>query len=355
MVIYFFILVVLCFSNLILHSTSRLNKYIFLTLIFGTCAIVLGLRGLNVGRDTYEYYSIFCNTSQREIGYFFNGQYDQKIEIGFALLIKVSSLLIDNYFFFQLMISCMFCALIAKFIYDNSENLYMSSIIFLGSGLFLQAFTVCRQYLAVAIIVNSWTYIKNKRYRMALFFLFLSFFIHKTSIVFIGAFLVWYFRKSKFFLWLIPFVSIIGIINYQRVFAFIAPYVSGYDIYLQNSAEKLSIGFSTLMWIAVGLVAVSLIFQKNTNYIVKAEAMMTLLYSELSFGGIYVNYLDRLAYYFLPFVMISLPQFSIYICERSRIKGLHQVFNIMVEMSYIAFYIICVLNATYLKYQFLWV
>lgn len=358
MFMWILLIIVLFFLNIILHSTNKNKKKIFLFILFGMSAIILGLRGLQVGRDTQEYYNIFNSVFTWDFEYILSDNYNQKIEFGYAFIMKLSSIIWNNYFFFQFWTSCLFCYFIAKFIYDNTTDLFMASVLFLGSGLFLQAFTVTRQYLAVAIVINAWTMLKNQKYLKALIFLIVASLIHNTSVIFIIAFIAYILRNNKWWLRLIPIISIFIAFNYRSVFSIIKPYIPQYSTYLSNTTAKISAGGSMVMWIIVGFIAMIVVLNKQINVYLRVEAIFCIMFSILSFVGIYINYIDRLAYFFLPFLMIVLPEFKNQIKQLGKKGGLilsdvSGLYRSCVIFCYLAFYVISV-RSSYLQYKLFW-
>lgn len=83
------------------------------------------------------------------------------------------------------------------FIYKHSKNPLVSVIIFMGIEFFTLSFTALRQMIAVAILVNSYTFIKDKKPIKFVLTVLLASLFHKTAIVFLIVYLFNYIKINK--------------------------------------------------------------------------------------------------------------------------------------------------------------
>ena len=149
LVVWLVMAVVICFG---FHLHFDKNRYLYLKFIVIPLILVMGFRNYTVGVDTASYMHYY--------------------EVGYCLLLKVSSLFVDNYYFFQILQAIIFNVLIMYFIQENTQNYFLAYSVFLGMGMYTLSFNITRQMIAVAIITNAWTLISKGRKFQALILLF---------------------------------------------------------------------------------------------------------------------------------------------------------------------------------------
>ena len=334
-----------------LHWDKVRKDRLFLGIVIFSCALLMGVRGGEVGVDTNSYQEIFDNISKSGFWDIVANRDDSRMEIGYALLMKVCSCIINNYFFFQIVVSFLFCFGMGKFIRDNSENIVMSTVIFVGSGIFLQAFGITRQYLAVVLVANSWTYLKEKRVIRSSLLIILAATVHNSAILFFIAIVVYLLKEKKLLLNLAPIAIVIVALNYEGIINAIIS-LSGdtfekYNMYLGNSLARISAGGITVMWIIIGILSIYVVYQKSQiSSSQKIEAIFSFSYVIFSFLGIYFNYADRVGYYFMPFILLTFP-----VAQRilNRIQ-LKRIYTAGVYVCFIALFLISGLGSGNLQY-----
>ena len=142
----------------------KFKRKIFLLCFFSAASLIMGFRGLTVGTDTAEYCEIYFYITQKSWTQIFSsyGVFTQ-FEIGYAILMKLSSCICDNYFYFQFLVSVLYCLGMACFFYSDTNDILCKLIVFLGIGVYFRAFNITRQAFAVMLLVNSWKALKNQK------------------------------------------------------------------------------------------------------------------------------------------------------------------------------------------------
>ena len=135
------------------------KKGLFLFICFFQMFLIQALRATYVGSDTIQYVEIYNK--------FGNSQYYKykltHYEIGVQALIK---LLYKFGFDAQFMLAAMSAIIMigfAVYIYYNSENLFISTFIF-ATLFYPNSFNVVRQYISMAIALNSFYFFNNHKY-----------------------------------------------------------------------------------------------------------------------------------------------------------------------------------------------
>ena len=114
-----------------------INKKIFVFLSFAIMALVLGLRGNDVGEDTNHFIDIFNysrNVSWKTV--FTSGTdtiyntvwgIDLSVETGYMLLNKIVGVFTNNGQWLIFIVAVLTCWLIGKFILDNSTSPFLAT------------------------------------------------------------------------------------------------------------------------------------------------------------------------------------------------------------------------------------
>lgn len=175
-------------------ADSRKN---YCTIVAIQWILISGLRGLDVGADTYAYYNVFENVKNTSwgtllrglVGYLF-GDAEVK-DPGYSLLTKLFQLFFGDYQIFLLAIATLFMSLMAIWIYKNSASPCTSFILF--STLFYSFYAVTghRQTIATALIVFiGYDLIKQRKFWKFIAVAFAAFLIHKSSLVFVPLYFI---------------------------------------------------------------------------------------------------------------------------------------------------------------------
>lgn len=287
------------------------NKKIYMILFSFCCILLMGLRSDAVGYDTATYKNYFTIVEYTPIKVILGNFYFQSMEIGFALLMKICSCISSSYFFFQFIVSAVYCSGMALFIYRNSQNCIFASFIFLGIGLFLTAFNVQRQMLAVMLVVNSWGYFASKQYIKMLLLLTLAITVHTASIIFIIAYVIYLFRQYRIVYLFFVVGIVISIFYYDKVIDLAIQYLPIYNNYYSNTKEILSVGFVKVLWGIIIALSLAILIKGNKEIIsLRVYAVFSILYVVSNIIGLEFNYFERLGWFFLPFVVLLFDGFG---------------------------------------------
>lgn len=177
---------------LLKNNPNPTKKKIYCAIIALQWILISGLRHHSIGSDTYQYYFRFMEAkhiSWSEVlhqnwDYIFNGL-DVK-DPGYLLIQKAFLEISDSYHLFLIFIAAVFTGLMARWIYRYSKMPEISFLIY--SVLFYAFYSITghRQTLATALIVFlGYEYAKDRKWLKFAIIAFISFMIHKSSVVFI--------------------------------------------------------------------------------------------------------------------------------------------------------------------------
>lgn len=217
--IYIFCLIFIIVLGVIFNSKntkSNKNKKIFLILSFFILTFIAAFRSYNVGVDTKQYYHAFIKTIYLD----FSNLNLLRYEFGFSLLCKILSNINNNPQILIIVSSIFINFAVAKFIYKNSTNVYISTIMYIVFNFFFAYMNIMRQAIAIAILLIGYEKLKEKKYIKYSLYIFIATLFHGSSvlalllipiskmkynkrnllIVFISVFLCFIFGKNIFLL-----------------------------------------------------------------------------------------------------------------------------------------------------------
>lgn len=352
------IMAYLCFSKngiLVLDRKQGLygENHSYLMLFFILCAILIAFRSNLVGVDTIHYSKHFDTVSTLSFSEIRDYSNRYAIEIGYIFLMKLSSLIIDNYYFFQLIIASLYSLLMYRFFSKNTDNQLFVSVLFLGLGLLLYSFNIQRQMLAVAIVLESWNAFTDKKYYRTVFWLILASFFHSTAVIFLGVLLSYYFRESKLFLILSSIVILFVVIRFDFIINLLSHNISKYANYFKNIKVIQSAGGVKFIWGGIVLLALLTIFRKI--FLQKKELSNLPTYAILSLGyvvanilGLHFNYFERLGLYCLPFVAIFLEKFGTSLED----KTARSIYYFFTYLFFIIYFLMSAMGSKQYNYHF---
>lgn len=185
--IYFFVFLLYFLSKI--FRNIFLEK-MFIILISGILSLLPGFRAISVGTDTAMYQNIL--DSRLVPGEFFYSN----IELGYIYLVKIFQYFsVESYFF--LVVSFLANYLFISSIFSLKKYRFIAFLSYLTfSNIYMMGFNILRQYLALAIYTYSLNFLFKRKYFLHLFFIFLSIFLHYSSVIFILFYLIYFLIKK---------------------------------------------------------------------------------------------------------------------------------------------------------------
>lgn len=280
----------------------------------------MGLRNNSVGVDTLNYKEYFDYFSTRSFKELLSD--DIGVEIGYRFLMWITAKSGGGYLLFKIISSGIFCFFSYLFIYDasirlRSDTSIVIAIVFLSVA-YLTAFNITRQLIASMIIAYSWITFSEKHYWSTLILFLIAWGFHDSVLFAAIIYVIWFFRDVKYIGW----ISIIGILILQSMFYIVADYLSSlnyYSIYLSGKSEVYQeANLSRIVWVIIAIHAmVVIVFKNNFNNSANAIAIYCLIYVFINFFAEQVSYLERMGYYFYPFVCLIYPIVGLKIRNRN--------------------------------------
>lgn len=295
-------------------NTKKGKKYYIIPIFLILC-IVSGLRGYNVGTDTCGYVDTFrmlFNQSAKEVAAGTN------IEYSHLLFMKALTLITYNPQIYLIATSIIMYLGIGKFLYDNSDNVCISTLVFMGLY-FMETMSVIRQYMAIAVACQSIHYLKKGRYWPAVFYSLIALFAHKSIVIFWGIEILFLLRnKTSYFPVVIISSSLMWILYKSKIILTIIS-MTPYAHYIGSKYMKASYtgGTINIVFLLMTAGSVIVLLFKDQLKIIKSESNGTIWFyiSMLVFDcillGISREYMlfTRFSMFFDTFVLLFIPTF----------------------------------------------
>nr|WP_238942613.1 EpsG family protein [Planococcus beigongshangi] len=181
------LLLVMTIVKLILYKRRKSMIFIFImsVLLF----LIASLKSVKFAPDVINYINHFNkigNQSTLSIWTnFLNGSVKDPF---FDFLLKLFSNLNINHFTWLALFSFVFLVSIAILIYRYSSDFYLSYIAFISLGYFFFSLTGLRQSLAMAFIILSYKYLREKKFMPFLFIVLFASLFHSSALIFLIAY-----------------------------------------------------------------------------------------------------------------------------------------------------------------------
>lgn len=292
-------------------TIKKNNNNTFLIIVFGMLAFMMAFRSNTVGVDTVSYERWFYTINNYSFKEVIANQDGSGFEFGWRMLYKISGCLFKNYYFFQFVYSIIYFCLEVNFLKRWSNNVLLTLLVFIGIGFYTGAYNGQRQFLAIMLVVNGFTYLTQKDYEKAMPFFFIAPMIHTTSIVFLLGIVIYVISKNKFLFKFVPLVLIAIAINYQKIIEISEKLFPHYANYYNNHKALNQAKGVWIIWIIIISISIySIYISKAKDRETNTFAAFSLIYVICNIVGLYFNYFQRLGWYFGPFIPLLFDKFA---------------------------------------------
>lgn len=310
-------------------SNKKKRRYIIFA--FGCLALVSMLRNYTVGRDlTSHYYSSFLRIIETP----WNQLDTLGYETGYVYFYKLIGILSSDP---QVMIAVHALFVIGVsgwFIYRNSDDVVLSTFIFVATNTWFMYMNIMRQAMAVSICLIAVEILKNKDWKFKRYILYFLIVLLATQ-----------FHSSAMIMFLFPIldkikfkqaqiiasavIMFVSFIFYDKIFSVISKFLGGkrdYAEYYSSSGSAINIIsiYFVLLYILFFALGCIMIVYYNNNAPKRTELRTAkekscqlsdslLLYAVLALilcriTGLRINVMSRMTYYFMPFLWILVPR-----------------------------------------------
>lgn len=340
MFIYIFFLVLLI---ILIPDLSYRSKVVSTLVLFIFSAFLIGLRGIDVGIDTEEYYWIFYLANQYP-----EHHYIVEMEPAFVLLNKMFGLIFNDAAWMLFFIALFVMSAISLLFFKYSPSIFISWLAFISYGHFFNFHNIARQSIAIALIIFSVKYILERKFVKFVFILLIATSFHYSAFVFIIAYLINIIRvNSKYFimLWLLSLVFVVQDGLFLPLFKSLEAFIpSAYTNFLEDervsSLGTRGLGLKliiTQLLFVILLYAYNMMEQRGSYYNDKSTFFIKISMIGFIFGNVFsgVALVSRINHYFTIFIPVAIPIALYFILSgKSRFLVLTCIF-----LLYVSFYI----------------
>ena len=298
-------------DKLTLKSQKKYDK-IFLIICGILITLIMGLRGRKSGSlDTNMYCKFFSDVARNNnLRSYLAKQIEGEIflfsEVGFSLFMWLLSRITVEPQALIFTTSAFIVYSTMRFIYKNSDDVFLAVILFLCLGLFTFNMNGMRQAMAMSICLWAYEFAKNKKPVKFLLLVLVATLFHKTAIVFLLVYFIKYLKfNTKSMLFLITLFIIIAVLN---------PVIVKYfdDIYDKSYSESESRTGGGIIQLAIylGTVLLAIVARKSLSDDAGKDCFYLLLLALYFFILRYIGtqIFERISYYFAYFLILMLPK-----------------------------------------------
>ena len=310
------------------HNLTDRRKKRYILIAFTCLTVIAMLRSYNVGRDLQDHY---YKTFMRVVNVDWKNLFDIGYENGYLVFYKIISMFTDNGQWMIAIHSLFVVGITGWFVYRNSDNVVISTFLFITTNTWFMYMTMMRQSMAVCIVLIGLEVWKNKklgikRYIIYYLIVLLALQFHSSAIiaVFIPTFDFLQFKRKHIFFSIIAMLG--AFVLYNQIFSALSILSVGkrdYTEFYSSSGAAINIisVYFVLLYVTFFLIgAFSLAYygkrEKNGAEIEPESNEYSdnfLLYMALSLAvcrivGLKINIVARMTYYFMPFIYVLIPR-----------------------------------------------
>lgn len=278
-------------------------------------AIILSsLRDLSIGADTISYRNAFnSNTSLSWQMVFYNFYHRYitrsfKGDPGYIFIEKIFQILSTNYRWWLFFIACAIFVTTGKYIYRQSSDYLMSWILMFILFFSFYGTTGLRQTLAMAVVIWSLRYIKERKFIRYLLFVFLASTIHASALCVIPLYFIYRIKFTKKTILIYWALIVLSFLFREQLLSFLQFFVKyeGYGQYDLAGAPT----FTALLFflcIFISLFNLQICAKKKETEFYCNCTMFACIFSSL----LLINpSLMRVVMYYDYFLIVLIPEFK---------------------------------------------
>lgn len=310
-------------SFLFAYCANRYKKNKIIFVLFSGIAILCpsilaGFRSKGIGTDTNGYINFVFNDclQLKDFGELIKYIKISEVEFLFVLvdyvITRFTNVVNYSYFVFEFII-LLFVYLAA---YKFDERTFYFSYLFFLILFFNRSLNMCRQTLALAIVLFNFSNIREKNIIKFTFWTCIAILFHKTAIISIVCYplynYIFNFEKPIFRKLVSVLLVVIGVYFFNNIFNLLYSYGivnAKYLVYLTNTSSTVS---NMELMLKITVIIIEILIYKN--YIETKQENEFLVYmfiigSLLSLLGMKISFGQRLSYYFTYYIIFFLSNF----------------------------------------------
>lgn len=290
----------------IAQKTKSENIVCYFAYIIIIC--LAAFRSSSVGTDTYGYIQDFYMISDMTFSQIYDGYRSYFI---FYFLLKLLTLLGAPLWVWFGFIELLYVSAVARLINKYSKDKILSIILFIILLLNF-SFAGLKQVMAMGIMLHSFLYFVEKKYVKSLICFILAFNAHPASLIFIFAYILYFFRQKQSFKFIAGIILAILVFGGMSTMSFFVNLL-GDEHYERYLIEDSSYSYVSLFFYILLMLTLIPFYKKYAQqfsvgkYDVNFQLVCVTIVCALQFLASYSPNMFRLAYLYVPFYCILLP------------------------------------------------
>ena len=383
MIIYFVLAGFIPLYGFLTHANrNNFRKKQFVFVVFGIMTLISALRASTIGIDLDLHYAknyeLISSVNWSDIPIFATLK---QYELGYCYFTKLLTYISSNVQFYIIITSIIIYGLHGYFFYKKSEDVILSSSLFMFFCLFYMYMNIIRQAVAVSILLLAYLIFSESKKKVHNYVVFVLLVIlasvfHSSAILCLVYLLFDKLKFTKIHMLLGIVVTALIYVGYSSVYKFVLSILGGNDKYSSYlESEKYGVGHmnsQSIYYVIITLGAFLLgyyilVWKDKTShklfakqeYKVKSNESFMLYMSFIAFACrlliFKMSIISRFTFYFIPFVLILYP----YAISKFKRRSNRIILNLTVYgVCLIYFMWVTVSNADTLyvvvPYEFFW-
>lgn len=335
MIIYFVLAGFIPLYGFLTHANrNNFRKKQFVVVVFGIMTLISALRASTIGIDLDLHYAknyeLISSVNWSDIPIFATLK---QYELGYCYFTKLLTYISSNVQFYIIITSIIIYGLHGYFFYKKSEDVILSSSLFMFFCLFYMYMNIIRQAVAVSILLLAYLIFSESKKKVHNYVVFVLLVIlasvfHSSAILCLIYLLFDKLKFTKIHMLLGIVVTALIYVGYSSVYKFVLSILGGNDKYSSYlDSEKYGVGHmnsQSIYYVIITLGAFLLsyyilVWKDKTShklfakqqYKVKSNESFMLYMSFVAFACrlliFKMSIISRFTFYFIPFVLILYP------------------------------------------------
>lgn len=286
----------------IFFKNKQNYKNVYTAVIFMTLLFILGLRHPTMGNDLPGYLESYRDLYTYSWDKIFSLESYLNYEKGYIIFNKLIAQLTgcdEQLFLFICAALSLVCVWVA--IFKRSEDITLSTVIYLGLPIFLLLFSGIRQSIAIGICCLSLGCVERKKFLPFILMVLLACCFHYTAIIFVLAFLLYHLKISEKLRWILLVLFPVVFLLRGRIFLVLA-------LIFKDTAQLQQTSAITMM-LVFAMIYIFCMVLCHEKYDQRTNGYMNIFFFAalcLIFSGVHTIAI-RMGYYFMPGLMFALP------------------------------------------------
>ena len=335
MIIYFVLAGFIPLYGFLTHANrNNFRKKQFVFVVFGIMTLISALRASTIGIDLDLHYAknyeLISSVNWSDIPIFATLK---QYELGYCYFTKLLTYISTDVQFYIIFTSVVIYGVHGYFFYKKSEDVILSSSLFMFFCLFYMYMNIVRQAIAVSILLMAYLIFSESKKKVHNYVVFVLLVIlasgfHSSAILCLVYLLFDKLKFTKIHMLLGIVVTALIYVGYSSVYKFVLSILGGNDKYSSYlDSEEYGVGYMNLQSIYYVIITLGafllgyyiLVWKDKTShklfakqeYKVKSNESFMLYMSFIAFACrlliFKMSIITRFTFYFIPFVLILYP------------------------------------------------